>query len=84
MPACFSGKRYTSKEVVALVRKKDWCGDDVKEVARFNEFAAQCSVAIVFEGTTEKRRMYDFNRFEWKPDGCGELAPDPLGRECSP
>lgn len=30
------------------------------------------------------RRLYDANRAEWKPDGCGELAPDPLGAECSP
>ena len=29
-------------------------------------------------------KLYFANADEWKPDGCGELAPDPLGAECSP
>ena len=30
------------------------------------------------------QKLYDANREEWKPEGCGELAPDPYGAECSP
>lgn len=30
------------------------------------------------------QKLYDANREEWKPYGCGELAPDPFGAECSP
>ena len=35
------------------------------------------------EGSTFQM-LYDANREEWKPEGCGELAPDPYGAECSP